>query len=150
MERLSPSFPFLFLFAWLVPMVLFLLTQKNTLKRIHPHRRAIGPGAVWLKLIPLFGLIWQFVVVSRLATSLSRELAFQTTTFSFEKPSAAAATMPDERPTYKIGLAYCIFMCLIFVPMLNVLSTLAGLVCWVIYWVRLSQYKNQLQPASFT
>ena len=32
------------------------------------------PGQVWLQLIPLFGQVWQFVVVTRIAGSIQKEI----------------------------------------------------------------------------
>ena len=135
---------FLFLLLLIVPVVLFLVTQQNTLKSIHPQNRSMQPGEVWLQLIPLFGLIWQFVVVSRLATSLRNEMASRTTTFSFEtEPAPVAADLP--KPTYAIGMAYCILICCSLLPMINLLASVPAMVCWIIYWVKLNEYKNQLQ-----
>lgn len=147
MDLLAPSLQFLFLFAFLIPLVFFLLTQQNTLRAVQPQHRALAPGAVWLQLIPLFGMVWQFVVVARIADSLARELQARQLRFSFEQQPDAALSQPAvARPTYSIGLAYCILMCLFFVPFLNVLTTLAGFVCWIIYWVQLAGYRRQLRP----
>jgi hypothetical protein len=145
MTLLAPSFQFLFLFAYFIPLILFLLTQQNTLKLVHPDNRSISPSAVWLQIIPFFGLIWQFFVVSRIADPLSREFSFRENNFSFEKSLETPSYTTNSKPTYGIGLVYCILMCCIFIPMLNILTTLAGIVCWIIYWVKLSTYKNKLQ-----
>ena len=54
----------------LIPTVFFLLTQQNILKNIQTQNRAMHPGEVWLQLIPIFGSIWAFFVVSRIAESI--------------------------------------------------------------------------------
>src|SRR5690349_2868548 len=105
MELLYPSFQIFFVFILFVPLVLFLLTQYTTLKCIHPDNRSLAPGAVWLQLIPLFGLVWQFIVVTRIADSLEREFSFRENTFSFEHPSDEPAYTSDSKPTYGIGLS---------------------------------------------
>ena len=51
---------FVLLFALLVPAILFLLTQQNTLKTVRVENRMLPSGLVWLQLIPLFGQVWQF------------------------------------------------------------------------------------------
>ena len=68
---LGPSFQILLLLGFVVVGVLFILTQQNTLKLIQPMNRMIRPGQVWLQLIPIFGLLYQFTVVTRIARSRS-------------------------------------------------------------------------------
>ncbi|SRR5215203_1959020 len=92
MEPFSSELQFLFLGLFLIPAIFFLLTQQNTLKAIQPHNRAMSPGQVWLQLIPIFGMIWQFFVVSKISDSLRRELAARNTTFSFEESSNTVVT----------------------------------------------------------
>jgi hypothetical protein len=148
METLAPYYQFIFLFAFLIPMILFLLTQQNTLKRIHPDNRSMSPGSVWLQIIPLFGMVWQFFVVTRIADSLSRELRFRETAFSFEQEPEIVDMNDHAKPTYNIGLAYCILFCLNLLPILKIITTPAAIICWIIYWVRLSSYKNKLGSVS--
>jgi len=50
----------------------FLITQQNTLKAIQQQNRLMRPGEVWLQLIPLFGIVWQFIVVTRISDSIRR------------------------------------------------------------------------------
>lgn len=133
-----------FIFIALVPTIFFLITQQATLNNIQVQNRAMSPGEVWLQLIPLFGLVWQFIVVSRIADSISRELASENS-FSFEQSQGNYSSSGNEKPTYNIGIAYCVLLCCSVIPYLGVLAAPAGLICWIIYWVRLSKYKNKLQ-----
>jgi len=55
---------------FLIPTILFLLTLQNTLKRVCKKNRMIEPGQVWLNLIPLFNIVWQFIMINRIADSL--------------------------------------------------------------------------------
>lgn len=137
-----------FAFIFIVPAIFFLITQQNTLKAIQVQNRTISPGQVWLQLIPLFGVVWQFIVVSRIADSIQKELAADHS-FSFEQPQAAPVYDSGPKPTYSIGLAYCILFCCSIIPLLGTLASLAGLVCWIIYWVKLSEYKSKLQLKSY-
>lgn len=126
MDFIVPGFQFLFLLLFLVPAIFFLVTQYNTLKSIKPQNRHMSPGEVWLQLIPVFNLIWQFVVVTRIANSIQKEL--EEPAFSFETNNQTIST--GEKPTYGIGLA--------------------GMICWIIYWVKLSGYKSQIQRKNMT
>lgn len=68
------------LLAFIVPAILFVLTQYNTLKAIRPENRLLAPGLVWLEFIPFFGQVWQFTVVSRITGSaVDNECLFGTT-----------------------------------------------------------------------
>lgn len=117
----------------------------------------MAPGLIWLQVIPLFGQIWQFIVVSRISRSIQNEIA------SWENDSilggeAVAIAQGNDRPTLGIGIAYCALSCLyigfivatmalntiiLAVPM--ALTTLALLVCWIVYWVNLAGCKRRLR-----
>lgn len=133
-----------FLSIFLVPAVLFLVSQQNTLKAIQPHNRLMQPGEVWLQLIPLFGLVWQFIVVKRIAESLEREFESWKGDSFLADVEAIALSDVYKRPTYDIGMAYCILICLSVIPFLGSFASIAALICWIIYWVRLVEYKNRV------
>ncbi|RYZ23362.1 MAG: DUF4328 domain-containing protein [Chitinophagaceae bacterium] len=135
----------IFLAIYLGIMVAFLLTQQNTLKAVQPQNRAMKPGQVWLQLIPIFNLFWQFVVVKDIARSIGREL--NTHDFSFEAEHTPAVAGVNEKPTQGIGIAYCTLF--ILSSLLGAFATLPGVACWIIYWVKLSQYKSRLQARLF-
>ena len=133
----------------LIPFILFLVTQQNTLKAIQPQNRSMQPGEVWLQLIPLFGMVWQFIVVTKIADSIQRELASEAS-FSFEQQNPSYEYNPYlPKPTYGIGLAYCILGCCSLIPVIGGLPALAALVCWIIYWVQLSEQKNKIQMRNY-
>ena len=60
------------LFAFVIPAILFFLAQQRILQVISPENREMSPGSVWLQFIPLFGMVWQFIVVARIARSVSK------------------------------------------------------------------------------
>ena len=117
----------------LIPQILYLLTLQNTLKEVSPENQQMPPGNVWLNLIPLFGLVWQFIIVNRMADSLKAEFAKRN------------IQVDEVRPGYSIGITYCILLCCSIVPILGVLAALGGIVCWIIYWVKIAGYKTKLQ-----
>lgn len=127
---------------FVIPWIFFLLTQQNTLKAIQPQNRTMNPGEVWLTLIPFFGLIWIFIVVNRIADSLNREL--NSSTFSFEQNNNNYQ-QSQSKPTYSIGLAYCVLFACSIIPVLGSLAGLGGLICWIIYWVKLSELKSKVE-----
>ena len=116
----------------LIPMIFFLLTLQNTLNAISFENRKMEPGLVWLSLIPLFGLVWQFIIVDRMAGSLQAE---------FAKREMATE---EARPGNSIGLVYCILFCCSLIPFVGYITSIAGLICWIIYWIKINDYKNRL------
>lgn len=137
--------------AFLIIGIFFLLTEQNTLRTIRTENRRLLPGLVWLQLIPVFGQIWQFVVVVRIAGSIRREIA------SWENDSilgaeASAIALGSHRPTLGIGITYCIldvlYIASLFLTDRSALFGLIGIasvVCWVSYWVSLAGYKKKLR-----
>lgn len=119
----------------LIPLIFYLLTLQKTLNEVSPENQKLPPGQVWLILIPLFGLVWSFIVVNRIADSLKAEFAMR------------GIQVDEDRPGYSIGLTYCILYCCSVVPFLGGLAALGGLVCWIIYWVKIAGYKTKLQQA---
>jgi hypothetical protein len=135
----------LLLLFWLIPMIFFLITQQNTLKVIQPQNRAMAPGEVWLQLIPFFNFIWQFVVVIRISNSIRNEFQFRADNSLLGLPHPGLVSEMNKRPTYDIGMAYCILTVCTIIPVLGSFAAIAGLVCWITYWVQLSNYKNKIE-----
>lgn len=116
----------------LLPLIFYLITLQNTLEKISPENRTMPPGNVWLILIPIFGMAWQFVVVNNMATSLAAEF------------KSRGITVDEPRPGYSIGIAYCILLLTTIIPFLGFLAGIGGFVCWIIYWVKINDYKLKL------
>ena len=114
----------------LVPAIFYLITLQKTLEAISPENRQMPPGQVWLLLIPLFNYIWQFLTVSNIADSIKAEC------YRLNIPTT------ENRPTYNIGLAKNILSLCGLIPGIGSLCSLAFLVCWIIYWVKVNEYKN--------
>ncbi len=162
---LAASFQLLLLLALLIPAILFLLTQQNTLKIIQPANRLIKPGLVWLQLIPVFGQIWQFFVVTALAGSIRKEFEFRQEDTLLGVSDADAAEQVGKKPTFAIGITYCILNVASILlsrslkiapgssslPLFILLLSLSGMVCWIVYWVKLAVEKRiitELKPAA--
>lgn len=137
------------LFIFLIIVVLFMLTQHKTLKAIQPKNRKMKPGGVWLQFIPIYGLIWQFSVVKRIADSIRKEMASRQDDSILGFSDAVAAEAFNQRPTFQIGIAYCIFFTICFVlarllPLIQIWFFIPGMICWIIYWVQLAKWKRKL------
>lgn len=106
----------------LIPLIFYCLTLQKALNRCSPECRAMNPPMVWLLFIPLFNIVWQFIVVLNMAKSLAAE---------FQKRGIAA----DPNPGQTLGLVMCIA---------NLICGPVGLICWIIYWVKIAGYSNQI------
>ena len=147
------------LLAFVIPAILFFLAQQKILKIISPENREMSPGSVWLQPIPVFGLIWQFIVVVRISHSVSKEFTSKMGDTILDS-SQVQIDGTDESPTYTIGIAYCILTTVAVIVnystrhstsplrLIGSLLFLTGMVCWIIYWVRLVKTKNKLTGLS--
>lgn len=151
--------------AFVIPYCLFLLTQQNTLKALGQYR-LMEPGMVWLQLIPVIGVIWQFTVVARIADSIKSQNGLINDEHSILGLADGAMENIGQRPTYKIGIAYCTLITLsVLLNIVVILATimhlpsqialaqvraailLAGMVCWIVYWVNLASARKKIRGA---
>lgn len=115
----------------IIPGVFFCLTLKKALDRCSPESRAMQPGMVWLLLIPLFNIVWQFLVVINMAKSLGAE---------FKKRGIAA----EPEPGKTLGLIFCVLNICGLIPVIGMFLSLGGLVCWIIYWVKIADFSKKI------
>jgi hypothetical protein len=120
------------LFFALIALIFYLLTLERALKKCAPASRTIEPWKVWLTLIPLFGLIWHFVIVVNVAKSLGNEFA------------RLGISCPEWAPGLAIGLAACICDCGFYLPLVGRYAAVAGFVLWLVYWKRIANYSRDL------
>ncbi len=106
----------------LVPFIFYCLTLQKALNRCSPECRAMNPGMVWLMFIPLFNLVWQFLVVLNMAKSLGAE---------FQKRGITE----DPNPGQTLGIVMCVA---------NLICGPIGLICWIIYWVKIAGYSDKI------
>jgi len=114
--------------------IIYLLTLHKCLNRVSPQNRAMAPGLVWLSLIPFVGIVWTFFVVLNIAKSLVAE------------GQSRGIDLGDGGKT--IGLVMAILMVCGIIPVLGMFASIGGLVCWIIYWVKIAGYSNQLASAA--
>lgn len=120
------------LIVMIVPAVFYLLSLQKALSRCSPEVRTLAPGLVWLLLIPLFTLVWQFIVVNAISKSLHGEFVLR-------------GMNEDPEPGKGIGLALSILSAVSIVPFLGALTCLAALPCWIVYWVKIEGYSAKLR-----
>ena len=121
----------------IIPKIFYLVTLQSTFNSISVENRKMPAGNVWLLLIPVFSIIWHFIVVGNLSDSIKAEAL------------SKKLFLNEARPAYSVGLAMCILDCFAIIPVLNIITVLISLICWIIYWVKINGYKNMLFSARF-
>jgi len=120
----------------LIPAIFYLITLQKALTVVSPQNRKMPPGQVWLMFIPLFNIVWYFIIVDAVAVS-------------FEREYAARGVGSEPKPTYSIGLATAILNVCGIIPIIGVLAGLATLVCWIMHWVKVNEHKNNLERMNY-
>ena len=118
--------------VFLVPYILFLVNLQNTLTACSQENRAMEPGLVWLNLIPIFSLFWIFWTVIKIRDSLQKE---------YESRSLDTKEVTD---TYNMGLALAISSVAGIIPAIGLVTGIAALVFFIMYWVKTSGCRKTL------
>lgn len=121
------------LFLGGLPILIIWLTIMNrALDQVSHDLRRMEPGAVWLCLIPLFGLVWQFLVLNAVAEGIARELQVRNL---FPK---------EPKPGYGIGLTGCILISCSIIPYAGVGLSIIGLIIMIVHMAKISEYNKVL------
>ncbi len=100
-------------------------------QRIPAQHRQMEPWQVWLLLIPVFNLVWNFFVYPKLAKSYQSYFAEQGRTDVGDCGE-------------KIGLWYAICAAVCIIPCVNYVAGPAALVLWIIFIVKALGLKAQI------
>ena len=113
--------------------VLYMLTLSRALKKCKPENQLMPPANVWLSFIPLFRIGWIFVVIIKVSDSLK-----------LEYEARGIAENHDFSKGLGIAYASCNAAGILPIPVIGQLASLAGLVMWIIYWVKIKGYSSKL------
>jgi len=121
----------IFALVWIVVQVLYLLSLYNTMKAAPEKHHMFPAWFVWMMIIPVVGFIFAWIMVP----------------FGVPKTMEAASGTNQEmknasKTLFGLGLAQMILFTLIFIPIVNFFTGIAGFVLWIIYWVKIVSFKN--------
>lgn len=147
---------FLMQFAFKI-FVCWLLS--DALKRLPAEYRKQQPKMVWLLLIPLFDVVWNYFVYPKISESFQAYFAVQNTVPIINPGLLGYQNSLAYRDTGNgLAMAYCICYTLIGFPCLAIFPLLGGcmyfglgLACFIlliIYLVKLSALKSQIPPVA--
>ena len=120
----------IFLILFLIPTIFYFISLQRALEAVSAENRLMPPGQVWLSLIPIFNFVWMFFVVNKIAGS------FQLECYRLNIPST------ELKPSQGVGNAKNILRLCALVPVIGILANIGFIVCWVLHWVKVNQYKN--------
>lgn len=125
----------LVLAAVIVVFVLYLKNLQDLLKEVSDSNREVPAANVWLMFIPVFSIIYAFILYPKIASSLNRE---------FE-----SREIPQEGDYGKgLGLAMAIIGVVGLVPRLGDFTGLPSLILLIVYWVKMAKYKELLRSSN--
>lgn len=136
-ENLSPELLQLAVTAFLLRMLIWAFyanTVRRTLLLVAPANRLMTPNQAWLLVIPFFNIYWNFSVASRVADSLTNEF--------YDRKIAE-----EENPGRRVGTWYAWLFLLSNIPLPPFILISVGLlsfVYFIVYWVKLNNFRNLL------
>lgn len=140
----------------LVLFIFYFLTLMRALQACSPRNRTMEPGLVWLNLVPVFSLFWQFWTVINVGNSLKLEFDDRGLGDRDNSYGKVLGVL-----FYSLGL---VSTCVSWTGQIVVLTTreqelsllfsggsllfaIPYLILWVIYWVKIAGYTKQLNSA---
>nr|WP_294858326.1 hypothetical protein [uncultured Fluviicola sp.] len=120
--------------AVVVMVVFYLKNLQDLLRECDPINRQIPPGNVWLMFIPLFNIVYGFIMYPKISETLKREFEYRGAPQSGDYLKALGMVMPILNV---VGL--------IPVQAIKGIIGLGNLVMMIIYWVKAAEMKNKLR-----
>jgi hypothetical protein len=131
-QIVAVMFALIMLVGILLLYIFYILTLSRALSKCSIASRTMQPGLVWLLLVPLFNIVWQFFVVIGLADSLGKEFR------------ARGIPNVEPEPGKAIGIAMCVCAVCAIIPILGIFAAIAHLILWIIYWVKIAEFSRRL------
>lgn len=132
MERLGFVEILLILMVSVVIAVFYLKNLQDTMLEVAPANRQVPAVNVWLMFIPLFNIVYGFILYPKICDSLRTEFEERGHPQPGDYCRALGLTMP------------ILNICGV-IPVLGGLAGLAGLVILIIFWVKMAEFKNKLR-----
>ncbi|AWM39387.1 hypothetical protein GobsT_22950 [Gemmata obscuriglobus] len=117
-----------------VASIFYLLTLSRALAQCHPLNRTMEPAMVWLNLIPFFNLVWIFITIIRVTETLRDEHRERGWHRRGEDYGQTLGIVASALGALSLVLGYC-----------GLPAFVGGLVCWILYWVKVSNLSRRLE-----
>ncbi|MDR0802584.1 hypothetical protein [Fluviicola sp.] len=111
--------------------IFYYKTFIDTMSYIRPQNRLTGVANVLFMWIPLFNLVYGFIVYPKICDSIKNEYRSHGLSEDGDFGKSLAITM-------------CALSFGAFIPLVNFIAPLAILIVWIIFWVKINGYKETL------
>lgn len=140
MMRLGPTetilivFALIYLTGFVIFVVFYLKNLQELLQECDPANRQMPPVNVWLMFIPLFNIVYRFIMYPKISGSLRKE---------FE--SRGAAKSGDYLKGLGLVMSITGIFTVIPIPFMRGAVSIAVLIIMIVYWVKSARMKNELR-----
>lgn len=107
-------------------------TMIDAMTLVRPSNRETEAGNVLFTIIPLFNLVYGFIVYPKICDSIKKEYS-------------ELGLKPDGDFGRTLVIVLRVLYIINFVPILNILTSFAYLVLWIVFWVKIHGYKVELK-----
>lgn len=107
-------------------------TMIDVMSLVRPTNRQIGIGNVMFTVIPLFNLVYGFIVFPKICESIGKEYK--------------QLGLPEDGDFGKnAGIAMQSLLAAMIIPILNVLAIIPFIILAIVFWVKIDGYKKKLE-----
>lgn len=125
-------FYLIFVGGFFVLFAFYYKTMIDVMSLIRPTNREIGIGNIMFTVIPIFNLVYGFIVYPKICDSIAKEYQ--------------QLGLPQDKDFGKnIVIAMQILMISMMLPFLNVLAIIPLLILFILFWVKIDGYKKKLE-----
>lgn len=124
----------------IVAATFYLKAISKLFQTISVPNRKMNPRLIWLTLIPVFNIVWHFILFHKITQSIEAEL-YSRKTFQRKQPLYNAGLMTS--------VSYLLFAGTFFLPVMRFWVLLLFLSSWISYWRKIVEYRKyfeQLPP----
>ena len=123
------GFFFIFAIGAIVAGVFYILNLQKTIAACSKENQAMPPSNVWLILIPLFNIYWQFQAVFKIRDSLTRNITLENYLDEVDSSYQVMDVYNSLPFNYSI---------------INLFSWIANIVLLIMYWVKTATIRGKL------
>lgn len=130
--EVDPAIALAVLGVMLLPRIFYLVSMHRAVAKCDPSARSIPPGLVWLAMVPLLSMVWDFVVVVTVGRSLGSEYSRRNRPLDYSLPGLG------------LGISFCVVNLLLWIPFINLIAYPVGIILWLLFWVKIARVSSQL------
>ena len=119
--------------------IFYLLNLQRLLKEISPSNRLVPPSNVWLMFIPFFSIVYAFILYPKISDSVRSEYKSRGRKEEVDYGKSIGITMAI------LAVVSTILRFSEAVPFLSGFIYITSLVLFIIFWVKMAKYKNELK-----